>query len=162
MQDEIPEGAAASADWRQRLDPTGRFSARADRYRGSRPHYPPQILTVLQQQCGLTPASLIADVGAGTGLLTERFLENGNSVVAVEPNAAMRSALTGLQSSYPRLTPLSGTAEAMPLASHSVDFITAGTAFHWFDLEAVRKEFPRILKPDGWVVLVVNDRRLGP
>jgi SAM-dependent methyltransferase len=160
MQRETSE--AVSADWRQRLDPTGRFSTRAELYRDSRPHYPVEILLVLQQQCGLTAGSLIADVGAGTGLLAEIFLENGNSVIAVEPNAAMRSPLTGLQLRYPRLIPLAGTAEALPLGDRSVDFITAGTAFHWFDLEAIREEFPRVLKPDGWVVIVVNDRRLGP
>lgn len=162
MEPEIPKGTAPPADWRLQLNPTERFSNRAELYRGSRPHYPAAILKVLQEQCRLTAGSLIADVGAGTGLFAELFLKNGNTVIAVEPNGAMRSALTTLQSSYPRLTPFDAHAEAIPLGGRSVDFITAGTAFHWFDLAAVRLEFRRILKPGGWVVIAVNDRRLGP
>jgi SAM-dependent methyltransferase len=42
----------------------------------------------------------------------------------------------------------------------SVDFVTAGQAFHWFDREKARREFARILKPRGWVVLIWNERRL--
>jgi SAM-dependent methyltransferase len=162
MESEVPEGTDLPADWQRRLNPTERFSDRAKIYHNSRPHYPLGILTVLARQCGLTSGSLIVDVGAGTGLLAELFLKNGNAVIAVEPNGAMRSALTTLRSSYPRLTPVDGAAEAIPLADHSVDFITAGTAFHWFDIADVRLEFPRILKPGGWVVIAVNDRRLGP
>jgi SAM-dependent methyltransferase len=162
LESEVPEKADLPADWRQRLNPTERFSGRAELYHDSRPHYPPGILTVLEEQCGLTAGSLIVDVGAGTGLLAELFLKNGNPVIAVEPNGAMRGTLTTLRSSYPQLTPVDAVAEAIPLGNHSVDFITAGTAFHWFDLAAVRLEFPRILKPGGWVVIAVNDRRLGP
>jgi SAM-dependent methyltransferase len=162
MKSEVPKGADLPADWRRRLNPTERFSGRAELYRNSRPHYPPGILTVLEEQCGLTAVSLILDVGAGTGLLAELFLKSGNPVIAVEPNGAMRDALTTLRSSYPRLTPVDAVAEAIPLGNHSVDFITVGTAFHWFDSAAVRVEFTRILKPGGWVVIAVNDRRLGP
>jgi hypothetical protein len=32
-------------------------------------------------------------------------------------------------------------------------------AFHWFDREKTKTEFKRILKPQGWVVLIWNDRR---
>jgi ubiquinone/menaquinone biosynthesis C-methylase UbiE len=162
MESEVPEGSDLSADWQRRLNPTARFSDRAEIYHNSRPHYPRGILTVLEEQCGFTAGSLVVDVGAGTGLLAELFLQNGNSVVAVEPNGAMRSALTTLRSSYPRLTPVEGTAEAIPFGDHSANFITAGTAFHWFDIPTVRLEFPRVLKPGGWVVITVNDRRLGP
>lgn len=112
MKSEVPKGADFPADWR-RLNPTERFSGRAELYRNSRPHYPPGILTLLEEQCGLTAVSLILDVGAGTGLLAELFLKSGNPVIAVEPNGAMRDALTTLRSSYPRLTPVDAVAEAI-------------------------------------------------
>ena len=52
-------------------------------------------------------------------------------------------------------------AEATTLADSSVDFVTAGQAFHWFDREQARKEFTRILKPNGWVGLIWNERLTG-
>lgn len=45
------------------------------------------------------------------------------------------------------------------LENNSVEVIVAGQAFHWFDKEKTKDEFKRILKPDGYVVLLWNDRR---
>jgi SAM-dependent methyltransferase len=41
-----------------------------------------------------------------------------------------------------------------------VDFVTAAQAAHWFDREPARREFVRILKPAGWLVLLWNERRI--
>jgi ubiquinone/menaquinone biosynthesis C-methylase UbiE len=101
----------------------------------------------------------VADIGAGTGLLAELFLKNGNHVYGVEPNADMRSAAEDLLGSYPLFTSIAATAEATTLANHSVHLITAGNAFHWFNHEQARQEFWRILIPQGWVVLVWNLER---
>jgi SAM-dependent methyltransferase len=146
----------------QSFDPTRRFSDRAEVYRRFRPGYPSAIIDLLTRDCGLHSGSDIADIGAGTGLLTERFLQNGNRLFAVEPNAAMRRVLSELCTCYPLLTLVDTTAEATGLQIGEVDFITVGTAFHWFDLKAVRREFRRILKADGWVVIATNERRQGP
>jgi ubiquinone/menaquinone biosynthesis C-methylase UbiE len=86
-------------------------------------------------------------------------LENGNSVFAVEPNLEMREAGVQQLKSYPRLVSVAGTAEDTTLRSASVDFVTAAQAAHWFDLPRARAEFVRILKPDGWCVLIWNERR---
>src|SRR5438105_6345545 len=83
-----------------RLTPTERFSNRVDDYVRSRPGYPPEVLDCLRHNCGLTPASVIADVGSGTGKLTEILVRNGNRVFAVEPNAAMRAAGEQLLQEY--------------------------------------------------------------
>ena len=53
---------------------------------------------------------------------------------------------------------MAGTAETTGLPDHTVDFVTAGQAAHWFDRERAKSEFARILKPGGWTVLVWNDR----
>ena len=71
-------------------DPTQRFSSRVDNYVRYRPSYPPEVLALLKAECGLTPDSVIADIGSGTGILTRIFLENGNRVFGVEPNPEMR------------------------------------------------------------------------
>lgn len=138
--------------------PTERFTDRVDDYVRYRPTYPVAVLETLRADCGLTPRHTIADVGSGTGLLATLFLQNGNLVYGVEPNDAMRAAGETLLAGYDNFTSVAATAEATALASSSVDFITAGQAFHWFDPEAARREFRRILHPHGYVVLVWNSR----
>ncbi len=117
-------------------------------------------MSTLTTQCGLNRSSVVADIGSGTGLLTELFLEHGNPVSAVEPNRAMREAAELLLSRYPNFTSVDGRAEATRLSDCSEDFVTAGQAFHWFERESARAEFRRILKPDGWVVLIWNEREV--
>ncbi len=140
------------------MNPTQRFSDRVENYIRYRPGYPPAILDTLRAECHLTPASIIADVGSGTGILAELFLRNGNTVYGIEPNAPMREAGERLLVSYPNFHSIPAQAEATTLPDNSVDFVTAGQAFHWFDRERCLQEFKRILQPGGWVVLVWNER----
>lgn len=140
------------------MDATKRFSDRVENYIRYRPHYPRAVLESLETECGLTRSSVVADVGSGTGILTEMFLENGNTVFAIEPNLEMREAGERLLHRYPGFRSVAATAEATSLADRSVDFVTSGQAFHWFDRDAARREFERILRPAGWVALVWNDR----
>jgi SAM-dependent methyltransferase len=140
-------------------DHTGRFSTRVADYVKYRPGYPAGVLRLLEEECGLDSASVVADVGSGTGLLSELFLRNGNRVYGVEPNREMREAGERLLSPYANFESVDGRAEETTLDDGSVDFVAAGQAFHWFDPPRARVEFKRILRPGGWVVLVWNDRR---
>jgi SAM-dependent methyltransferase len=141
-------------------DSVGRFSNRAENYAKYRPHYPAGVIDILKSACGLTKTSTIADVGSGTGILSELFLKNGNRVIGIEPNAAMRQVAERLLTRFPDFVSADATAEATTLEPASVDFIIAAQAFHWFDRKQARREFARILKPGGWVVLIWNERRL--
>jgi ubiquinone/menaquinone biosynthesis C-methylase UbiE len=69
----------------------------------------------------------------------------------------MREA--GERMDFENFTSVDGTAEVTNLPDKSMSFITAGQAFHWFDQQKCRAEFLRILKPNGWLVIVWNDRR---
>lgn len=140
-------------------DSTRRFSSRVADYVKYRPGYPPALLRLLEAECGLTQESLIADVGSGTGILSELFLKNGNRVYGVEPNREMREAGEQLLASYANFVSVDGRAEATTLEDACVDFVTAGQAFHWFDPPGARQEFKRILREGGWAVLAWNDRR---
>ena len=140
---------------------TRRFSGRVEAYRRYRPRYPREIIPRLQELCGLTPTSIVADIGAGTGMLAELFLQYGNRVHAVEPNPEMRAACEELVASYPNLTCIDGTAEETRLPDDSVDFVAVGRAFHWFEQEKCRLEFARILRAGGWVVLAGMGPRKG-
>jgi SAM-dependent methyltransferase len=140
---------------------TERFTGRVDSYRQYRPRYPAMIVSLLQQECGLTEESCIADVAAGTGLLAEIFLAYGYNVLAVEPNDEMRDVCSSLTEQFPKLQCISGTAEATGLPAHSADLITVGQAMHWFDLKQTRAEFVRVLKPGGWCAGVYNHRKIS-
>jgi ubiquinone/menaquinone biosynthesis C-methylase UbiE len=142
------------------MDPTKRFFRRARYYEKYRPKYPVAIIKLLRAECGLLSSSVIADIGSGTGILSRLFLKNGNSVFGVEPNREMREIAEKILKKYSNFKSVDGTAESTNLESQSVDFITAGQAFHWFDNSKSREEFLRVLKPKGWVVLVWNDRRM--
>ncbi|HEU5012933.1 MAG TPA: class I SAM-dependent methyltransferase, partial [Roseiflexaceae bacterium] len=96
--------------------------------------------------------------GSGTGIFAELLLQNGNTVYGIEPNQAMRAAGEQLLQHFPRFHSVNSTAEATTLPAQSVDFITAGQAFHWFDPDRARQEFARILKPGGWIALIWNER----
>ena len=145
-------------------DSKERFSNRVADYVRYRPGYPRGVLELLRRECGLTPESTIADIGSGTGILTRLFLENGNFVHGIEPNAAMREAGEEFLAAYPRFRSVAATAEATTLPDAGVDLVTAAQAYHWFDPSAARLEFARILRPVGWVAVIWNERKkdLGP
>lgn len=139
---------------------TTRFFSRVGDYVKYRPHYPVEILDLLAARCDMTPESVVADIGSGTGILTKLFLENGNPVIAVEPNKEMREAGEAYLAEYARFNSVDGTSEATRLPGKAIDIIVAGQAFHWFDQVKTRVEFQRVLTEEGWVVLVWNDRRI--
>jgi ubiquinone/menaquinone biosynthesis C-methylase UbiE len=139
-------------------DSKERFSNRVEDYVRYRPGYPREILEVLREECGLAPESVVVDVGSGTGLLAQLFLENGNLVYGVEPNAAMRDAGEQYLEKYPHFCSVAGSAEATTLPDASADFVVAGQAFHWFEPTAAGAEFERVLKARGWVAVVWNER----
>jgi len=141
-------------------DPLTRFSNRAENYALHRPGYPAGILEILKSECGLTSNSVIADVGSGTGILSELFVKNGNRVFAVEPNSAMRLIAERRFAASEQFVSIHATAESTTLEDSSMDFVTAAQAFHWFDRSRARLEFARILKPKGWVALIWNERLL--
>src|SRR5579863_20100 len=140
-------------------DATQRFSSRVENYVRYRPGYPPAVLELLKNECGLTPDSLIADIASGTGVFTRMLLKNGNRVFGVEPNDEMRRAGERLLENYSGFTSIAATAAATTLPDQTVDIVTAAQAAHWFDREKARREFVRILKPAGWLVLLWNERR---
>jgi SAM-dependent methyltransferase len=141
------------------LPATERFSDRVADYVRYRPSYPAAAIDALVAECGLASGDVAADVGAGTGLFTRLLLDRGLLVTAVEPNAGMRKAAEEQLSSRTGFTSVTGTAEQTGLADASVDLVSAAQAFHWFRPRETRREFRRILRADGSVALIWNNRR---
>ena len=141
-------------------DSKQRFSNRVADYVRYRPGYPSELLDVLRKECDLRPGHVIADIGSGTGFLSELFLKNGNTVFGVEPNREMREAGELHLQSYRGFVSVEGSAEATTLPEACSDFVAAGQAFHWFEPEKTRAEFRRILRPQGWVVAIWNFREM--
>lgn len=143
----------------EKLDSKGRFSSRVDNYVKYRPSYPKEIIEFLQETIGFSKSSIIADVGSGTGISAKLFLDNGNTVYAVEPNADMRQAAEGVLHRYNNFYSIDGSSENTKLKEESIHMVVAAQAFHWFDPEPTKEEFLRILKPEGHIVLLWNTRK---
>ncbi len=138
--------------------PTERFTGRVDNYARYRPSYPAAAIDLLEARCGLSPSAVVADIGSGTGILTELLLSRGAQVIAVEPNEGMRAAAEARLGGQARFRSVNGSAEAMTLPAGSVDLLVAGQAFHWFDGERARLEALRVLKPGRFAALLWNER----
>ncbi|WP_213804294.1 class I SAM-dependent methyltransferase [Granulicella sp. dw_53] len=136
-----------------------RFDGKVAEYARYRERYAPDILLpLLRDWCGLTPEWKVADIGAGTGLLSDIFVANGNRVLAVEPNVEMREMFARLHEESSLIEIIDGTAENTSLEDGSVEMVTAGRAMHWFDTERAMEEFRRILKPGGWIAIIAFGR----
>ena len=141
------------------MDNTQRFSNRVDNYVKYRPGYPRDVLHFLSEIKGFNAHWTVADIGSGTGISTSLFLDNGNTVYAVEPNAPMRGKAEELLGSRAGFISIDGTAENTTLQPASIDLIIAGQAFHWFNPLPTKKEFTRILRPGGAIALMWNERQ---
>jgi SAM-dependent methyltransferase len=140
------------------MQSTERFSTRAEGYARHRPSYPAAALDLLESHCGLSAGTPVADLGSGTGILTELLLERGAVVYAVEPNDAMRTAADEQLHGVPGFHSVKGSAESTTLAAGSVALLVAGQAFHWFDVARSRAEALRVLRAGSWAALLWNER----
>ncbi len=141
---------------------TNRFSDRVDNYVKYRPHYPAAVIDFLKTENTISETSVIADIGSGTGISADLFLKNNYKVFGIEPNEPMRLAAETILQKYSDkklFVSINGTAENSNLESNSVDVIVCAQAFHWFNNDAFKNECKRILKSNGFVVLMWNDRR---
>jgi SAM-dependent methyltransferase len=144
-----------------RQNPTGRFTGLAGLYARCRPSYPDAAVDHVVSRCGLGPGSLLVDVGCGTGISSRQLAARGVPVLGIEPNADMRAQAEAEPPPPPGCPApryADGRAEATGLPDGVADAILAAQAFHWFDADAALREFHRVLKRNGWVALLWNER----
>lgn len=142
-----------------RFNSTERFTTRVTDYVKFRPSYPAALIQYLCQDANLGPDCTVADIGSGTGILSELLLSTGARVFGVEPNQAMREAAELELKDVRRFVSINGTGEDSTLPIQSVDLITIAQAFHWMDPVATRAECLRILKPNGIVAIIWNNSK---
>jgi SAM-dependent methyltransferase len=139
----------------RRIHETARgFEQVAAAYERGRPGYPLEAVDFVAERLRLGPGKTVLDLAAGTGKLSRELVRSGADVIAVEPVAAMRARIVGVPA-------VEGTAEEIPLADQSVDAVTVGQAFHWFDGDRALAEIHRVLKPGGGLGLLWNRRDDG-
>jgi SAM-dependent methyltransferase len=131
------------------------FSTDMAVYERGRPSYPDDVVEWLVEGLGIAAGRRVVDLAAGTGKLTRLLVPTGADITAVEPSAAMRAELSR---NLPGVPILDGTAEAMPFPDASVDVVTVGQAFHWFDVPRSTAEISRVLAPGGGLGFVWNER----
>ncbi len=138
--------------------PTERFTRRADAYRRYRPGYPPELIERILAAAPAAGERVVVDLGSGTGLSAEPFLQRGCRVFGVEPNAAMRAAGEEALAAYPAFASVAATAEATGLPAGMAHIISAGQALHWFRLDEARAEVARIAAPGAQLAIFWNTR----
>ena len=143
------------------MNPREKFTNKVDDYVKYRPNYPKELIDYLTNELGMSKDSTVADVGAGTGILTKLLADKVKTIYAVEPNLNMRTACEIYCADFKSFVAIDGGAEDTNLQDKSVDFITVAQAFHWFDREKTKVEFQRVLKPGGKVILVWNRKLYG-
>jgi SAM-dependent methyltransferase len=137
--------------WRTRASS---FGTAADLYDRVRPTYPAEAVA-----WGLDPLGpgrwRVADIGAGTGIMTRVLISLGQDVMAIEPDQLMRERL---MVTTPGAEAVPGSAEDLPLADGDLDAAVAAQAYHWFDPQRAHHELGRVIRPGGVFVAIWNER----
>ncbi|MDO8970528.1 MAG: class I SAM-dependent methyltransferase, partial [Saprospiraceae bacterium] len=146
------------------MEPVHIFTTKAEKYARYRWNYSEQTIQTIFDVTQISPESCVADIGAGTGILTQHFIGKVKQVYAIEPNEAMRQLASRSLAAQAGCQIIDGRAEVTTLPDHSVDLITVAEAFNWFEPQPTRDEFIRIVKPGGWLAKLHNygtDKELG-
>lgn len=136
----------------------GNFCGKSHIYAKYRPQYSKEYITFLRETLRLSRDSIVADVGAGTGIHTKIIAEITDKIFAVEPDEEMLQECQVQLENKHKVKMVQRTAEDTGLPNASVDYITVAQAFHLFNREKSLNEFKRVLRPSGILVLLWNSK----
>jgi SAM-dependent methyltransferase len=136
------------------------FGAAAEDYAKHRAGFPESFFDRLAALGFFEPGTTIVDVGTGTGTLARGFAKRGARVIAIDPDERLIRQARRIDGEFSPAINVEyklGTAEQIPLADSQADVVSAGQCWHWFNEVQAAKEFARILKTDGHVVVAHFD-----
>lgn len=140
---------------------TNPFVGEGGAYGSVRPAYPDEAVAALvdaARRARGADASVqdgplrAADIGAGTGKMSELLARAGLLVDAVEPSEAMRAQASSIEG----VTWHDGVAEQTGLPNDLYDIVVFAQSWHWVDSERAGLEVERILAPGGALGIVWN------
>jgi ubiquinone/menaquinone biosynthesis C-methylase UbiE len=123
-------------------------------YERYRPDYPDDLVQILKSKSLLKDNDIVAEFGCGTGKLTMLLLNNGNVVHGVEPEAEMTVFLQKKFARQSNFLLYNQSAETSNLPNKYFDVIISAQSFHLFNAEKAKNEFYRIIKQNGFILLV--------
>ncbi len=136
------------------MDTVSRFSAKVEKYEQYRWDFTTEAIDKIFEIVQLSSSSTVADIGSGTGMVAQHFVERVQQVFAIEPNFIMRELAIKQLGKYSSFISIDALSDRTLLPAQSVDLITVGRAIHWFNSETTKSEFLRILKPQGWLAIL--------
>lgn len=119
------------------------FSRQSDAYAKYRPSYPDELFRFLA--ASVVENGTAWDCATGNGQAAIALANYFATVVASDASQSQINAALA----HPKVEYRVATAEVSGLAGHSVDLITVGQAFHWFNHDDFLAEVKRVLKPRG-------------
>ena len=131
------------------------FSSAAELYQQARPDYPQDIVSWLKTELNVDQDSIVIDLGAGTGKFLPYLKQITPHIIAVEPVSEM---LEQLKIVHPDVQTIQANSDKIPLKNASVDVVVCAQSFHWFANAESLREIHRILKPQGHLGLIWNQR----
>lgn len=132
-------------EFRQRRN---KFGLLSDDYSKFRRGYPEKVFEIIKSKLKNNKTAL--DVGCGTGIATKEISKFCESVIGTDKEEEM---LERARDYAPNCKFIIAPAEQLPFENSSFDLLIVAQAFHWFDQKKALKEFKRVLKNNGLLVI---------
>jgi SAM-dependent methyltransferase len=132
----------------------GRFETTVPLYAELRPPYPDRFFRTVAAKLGLSQQDALIDLGTGPGLLALGFAPYVGRITGVDPEPAMLAVAHQAATQHRReFTLIDGKAETLPDEIGRFDVVTIGRALHWMDRDTMAARLPRLVTPDGAIVV---------